>query len=1141
MSPEPRRGNALVYLCLILSGGTSLIYELLWTRIFSFSFGSTSLAFAAVLAVFFLGLAGGSLFGGRAAPRLRSPLMAYGWLELAIGAYAGLAFPFLFKLHHLFSLHNAGGAEPSGIAFRFAVAALVLAPPTLCMGATFPILLEHLRRQRSHLSESLGRLYGVNTLGAFLGVYLATHWLIPGLGLDKANYAAVALNTLVFAVVFFGARRSNPAAAAPGPLPPAAAQVSSEGTAASPRLATIGLLLLGASGFTTLIYEVVWGRVLTISLEGSLYGIGTTLGSFLAGIGIGGLVFSLCARRLQEPTRLFRAYVLVCLAVIAYLALSRFLLPIEGYLIRSITQHMRGLLGLHAGFALGVLFLLPVTAGLGFMFPAAVALYNHGRPDPAKGAGTAYAFNTAMSVVGSLLSATYLMDKIGIEGIVFLGILVMLGTLLASVLLAEAGKPDRLKWLALVVAPLILASGWWPAIDARTVLISSFDGSPPSLSGLFRTLSAQFAEKNPIRLYKDGVGTTLTVTLAGRSVGLQSNGLAQSGRDMDPPHYNLESSLVGLFPAMHKPEAKNALVIGLGAGISVGVLRMAGIPQVEVVELEPSMADICRAVYPKGQSPLDDTGVTLRLDDARNFLVRNGYRETPMHWDLIASQPAHPWVSGAADLFTEEMFRLAYASLAEGGVFCQWFMANGIDSDTYTALANAFGSVFDQVMVYRTYGALSGLYFIGTKGNASLSLAAANELFQRPGLRQLLDLHGHRRPVDIFKYAATGFLPGKAMVRRGGPVNRDRNAFVEARMPLLPRSAGLPAGGPGDTSFPGPLPIGFRDQGPAETLFVLAAIDEGSGNLPSPRPSIEIDSLRIARLERFQANAPEPIRTYHGIHLALARRSMGPKGLDSAVERARLNGNRLLEAQLRLLRLRMHPMPFAKEQPGPHLPDSLPETFLREYRTSLVLSAAEAAHASRGHRIPNGPDRPEFPDETLAGGPVDVQTLRMVRLLESHRAGDTSLASLDEPAFQAMYRKILIEWSHKPCWLEALAWYCKATNRAAMAFMVENAQDYQREQAISRLMSESLAHKKSKRHQAALESFRRVHVLNPAFQGAYLGRAEIYGLEKDPGAYAEMVVEIEKVFPRSEILLQRTREAFNLNPDAPPTLETPPN
>lgn len=90
------RTRMAVYGCLILSGSTSLVYELLWTRILSFSFGSTSLAFAAVLAVFFLGLAAGSLLGGKIAHRLANPFRLYGWLELAIGAYAAASFPFLF-------------------------------------------------------------------------------------------------------------------------------------------------------------------------------------------------------------------------------------------------------------------------------------------------------------------------------------------------------------------------------------------------------------------------------------------------------------------------------------------------------------------------------------------------------------------------------------------------------------------------------------------------------------------------------------------------------------------------------------------------------------------------------------------------------------------------------------------------------------------------------------------------------------------------------------------------------------------------------------------------------------------------------------------------------------------------------------
>ena len=279
-------------------------------------------------------------------------------------------------------------------------------------------------------------------------------------------------------------------------------------------------------------------------------------------------------------------------------------------------------------------------------------------------------------------------------------------------------------------------------------------------------------------------------------------------------------------------------------------------PSVEVVELEPSMADICRGIYPKGKSPLDDTGVTLRLDDARNFLVRNGYRASPRRWDLIASQPAHPWVSGAADLFTEEMFRLAYANLAEGGVFCQWFMPSGIDARSYAALANAFGAVFDQAMVYRAFGGASGLYFIGFKGKPGFSLPDMERVFNRPGLKQLLELHSHREPADLFKYALTGLVEGDRLRIAGLPVNRDRNAFVEARMPLIPSPRACPSADSRAMSSRGLSPLACAAPARGKPSSSTRPSTRLSGNLPSPIPPRENDSLRIARLRAYRPLAP---------------------------------------------------------------------------------------------------------------------------------------------------------------------------------------------------------------------------------------------------------------------------------------------
>jgi hypothetical protein len=674
-----------------------------------------------------------------------------------------------------------------------------------------------------------------------------------------------------------------------------------------------------------------------------------------------------------------------------------------------------------------------------------------------------------------------------------------------------------MAWLAAVAGPLLLAAGWWPSIDARTVLVGLSDTRGPSLDRLFQSLNAHFSPNDALKVYKDGVGTTLTVLVRGRSIGLQSNGLPQSGREMDPPHYNLESSLVGLYPAMHRPDGRNALVIGLGTGITVGVLRKAGIPEVEVVELEPALASICRGIYPAGASPLDDSGVTLRLDDARNFLVRNGYSGSPRKWDIIASQPAHPWVSGAADLFTEEMFRLAYSNLSEGGVFCQWFMETGIDADSYAALANAFGRVFDQAILYRAYGDAHGLYFIGTKGRPALSLPDAENLFRRPALRQLLELNGISEPAGIYRFAVTPLGEGAGFLTPGRPVNRDRNAYVEARIPLLPKAASLPLDGLGDGRFTGPLPAGFRAAGPRETLFVFDAIDRMSGNFPAGQPLLEADSLRAARIGVYHRNAPPPFREYHAVHLGLALGNMGPEEIDRAVAEAERIGYSLLAHQLRYLRLRKWAAP-----PGPPLPagfDSLPEDFRGRVRSQAVLALAESGRYMEAEGL-------------ITGGPVDPAFSAMARLLwarSSEAGGDPAgMPDIDEDGLAAAYRRCLLEWKEKDLYLEALESHCLRIGDLRRAEMARRARAEKQDRELERLTSEGMRLKEAGHHDAALKILARVTERNPSLLNPYVARAEIHGKRRNRAGLDSLATAVRRTIPSPDVYLQRIQDAYDL-------------
>src|SRR5262249_29785591 len=85
---HPRVALGLVFVALFLSGGTGLIYEVVWTRQLSDVMGSTALAMTTVFSAFMVALALGALVIGRSGRRGGQALVLYGQLEIGIGLTA---------------------------------------------------------------------------------------------------------------------------------------------------------------------------------------------------------------------------------------------------------------------------------------------------------------------------------------------------------------------------------------------------------------------------------------------------------------------------------------------------------------------------------------------------------------------------------------------------------------------------------------------------------------------------------------------------------------------------------------------------------------------------------------------------------------------------------------------------------------------------------------------------------------------------------------------------------------------------------------------------------------------------------------------------------------------------------------------
>ncbi|HJK97373.1 MAG TPA: fused MFS/spermidine synthase, partial [Polyangiaceae bacterium LLY-WYZ-14_1] len=184
--------RALPYVAFFLSGTSSLIFQVIWTRMLHHVFGATSVAVSSVVTAFMIGLGLGAFLVGRLADRIKHPIITYALAELIVGVWA-FALPYLVAPEGWLAgvnqaLRQSLGAESLGFALgRFACVLPLLLVPTTLMGATLPLLARHYVREEEHrtgtTSAQVGTLYAVNTFGAVAGTFGAGFVLLPTLGL----------------------------------------------------------------------------------------------------------------------------------------------------------------------------------------------------------------------------------------------------------------------------------------------------------------------------------------------------------------------------------------------------------------------------------------------------------------------------------------------------------------------------------------------------------------------------------------------------------------------------------------------------------------------------------------------------------------------------------------------------------------------------------------------------------------------------------------------------------------------------------------------------------------------------------------------------------------------------------------------
>jgi len=696
-SPGRARGDGVIWVCFFLSGGTSLVYQVVWLRMLALVFGHTVYAITAVLAAFMAGLALGSFLLSRYAARLRDPIRAYGWLEIGVGLSCA-AVPLLLRgVAHLYlGLHQALG--PSYGTFgvvQFALVLCLLLLPTTLMGGTLPVLAQALARDERGLRGTVGGLYAVNTFGAVLGVVWAGYLALPELGTRTTSLAAVVANVVVGLLALAWSRvRSARTAVGDGAAEALRAGASEPSRAwRIPRGlgAWLTVAALGISGAISMIYEVAWTRALALIMGSSTYAFSAMLVAFLLGIAGGSALFSwMWSRRDITPATFAGIQIGVAASTAAVVVLFErvpelFVLGLAWSLAPPFVQVLQ--------LAVSVACLLPAALFIGATFPCAVAVAGRGAASVGRDVGRVFAVNTLGAIAGALVGGLVLVPAFGVQTALEIGIGGNLA--LAAVLFLGAARPVPVRaWIG-AGAALLAGSATFQLAPWDPRVMTSGPGIYASwhyISAAARGNLAATLRSRDLLFYRDGLSSTVSVDRVGDNVLLRVNGKVDASSTGDMP----TQLMLGHLPMLVHPDPRRVLVIGLGGGITAAAVTRYPVERLDIVEIEPAVVEASRFLSHVNGDVLGDPRVRLVIADARNFLLTTSER-----YDVIISEPSNPWISGIAPLFTVEFFELARRRLRPGGIMTQWTHAYGLVPADLRMIVRTFQKVFPAASVWQ--------------------------------------------------------------------------------------------------------------------------------------------------------------------------------------------------------------------------------------------------------------------------------------------------------------------------------------------------------------------------------------------------------------------------------------------------------
>jgi spermidine synthase len=692
------------------SGCAALIYEVVWLQLLQLVIGSSAVSLGVLLGTFMGGMCLGSLLLPRLVSGRRHPLRVYALLELGTGALAVGVLFVMPRVEQVYALH-AGHGMP-GLLLRAAVAGVCLLPPSLLMGATLPAMARWVEASPRGVSW-LGFFYGGNIAGAVFGCLLAGFYLLRVHDMPTATYVACAVNVTVALIAL--------ALAGPAQYEPAADGAATGRAERAPGAWAV-YLVIGLSGMSALGAEVVWTRLLSLMLGGTVYTFSLILAVFLIGLGIGSSAGAFLARG-RAPRVALGACQMLLTAGVAWTALmisdSLPYWPVNPSLSPSpwYTFQLDLVRCLWA--------VLPPACLWGASFPLALAAVAAPGQDPGRLVGGVYAANTLGAIAGALAFSLLVVPLAGTVGAerALIGLSAAAALLALVPLLrtspADAAR-DHARQTVRVVGAVGLAVSTVAAIWLGCVLTPvpwgtvAYGRHMPTWTG--RLAPEIVPEKDvpsgtgspDIFCTYVGEGMNVSVAVTSTRAGVRSfHGAGKVQASNLPADMRLQRML-GHIPALVHKKPETVLVVACGAGVTAGCFVIhPDVKRIVICDIEPLVPTTVTPMFGKEnyhvvdgiarENPHTVNGkeVEVVYDDGRHFL-----RTTREKFDVITSDPIDPWVKGCAALNTVEYYQMCKEHLNPGGSVSLWIPLYESNLDTSKSVIATFFQVFPDGLIW---------------------------------------------------------------------------------------------------------------------------------------------------------------------------------------------------------------------------------------------------------------------------------------------------------------------------------------------------------------------------------------------------------------------------------------------------------